>query len=280
MLIIMDISIITVTWNNEAHIAKQLKSVRTHLAGFSFEQFVVDNASADKSAEIAKQHGAIVIKNTENRGFAAANNEAFAKAKGKYVLFLNPDMELKSSLEPFITMMSQEKNIAIMSGKLVDELGNQLQEALPRRQPGIWEMIMWLLKLQRIFPALHNRHRYAGADFTKAQDVESVRGSFMLVRKSFLDQLGFAFDPRYFIWFEDLDLCREAMKRNLRVVYDPSVQAIDMVGQSFAKRKKHWRGAMFTRSMLTYAKKWEPAYKWIWIALLRPFSILLSAIGG
>lgn len=276
----MDISVITVTWNNQAHIAKQLKSVQAHLADFSFEQFVVDNASTDESAKIAEKNGATVIKNSNNNGFAAANNQAFAKATGEYILFLNPDMELKSSLKPFITKMNEEEDIAIMSGKLVDEDGKQIREALPRRQPRVWEMIVWLLKLQRIFPALHNHHRYAGIDFTKAQDVESVRGSFMLVRKSFLDKLGFAFDPRYFIWFEDLDLCREAMKRNVRVVYDPAVQAVDLVGQSFAKRKKAWRGAMFTRSMLTYAQKWEPAYKWIWIAILRPFSILLSAIGG
>ena len=68
------------------------------------------------------------------------------------------------------------------------------------------------------------------------QEVETVRGAFMLLRKKTLDKLGWGFDPRYFIWFEDIDLCREIKNMGLKVVYTPMVSCVDLVGQSFKQR--------------------------------------------
>ena len=111
---------------------------------------------------------------------------------------------------------------------------------------------------------------------TKLQDVDSVRGSFMLMRKSMIKQLGWAFDPRYYIWYEDVDICREAKRLGYKVVYNPVISCIDYVGQSFKKRDTLWKQKQFTASMLTYYKKWEPIYVWMWIALLRPVGIFLA----
>ncbi len=276
----MDISVITVTWNSAEYIAAQIASVRAQLGDLSYEQIIVDNASADDTAKIASGLDVTLIQNTDNAGFSAANNQGFAVAKGKYVLFLNPDMELTSSVQPMIDLLEREQDVAIVGGQLVGTDGQPHLEAVPRRQPRVSELAVWLLKWQRLMPRLHARHMYRDADFSTRQDVESVRGSFMLVRKSFLLELGFAFDPRYYIWFEDLDLCREALTRKQRVVFEPAVTAIDLVGQSFSQRRKLWRGRQFTRSMLTYARKWEPRYKTLLLEPLRLFSIMLSAIGG
>jgi GT2 family glycosyltransferase len=97
----------------------------------------------------------------------------------------------------------------------------------------------------------------------------------MLVRRSLTEALGFAFDPRYFIWFEDVDLCREAWARDWSVVHLPSATAIDLVGQSFAKQASVWKQRRFSKSMLIYFKKWESFFAYSVIAVLRPISIAL-----
>jgi len=88
-----------------------------------------------------------------------------------------------------------------------------------------------------------------------------------------VEKLGWGFDPRYFIWYEDVDTCREVKKLGYKVMYTPIISCVDYVGQSFKKRTTLWKQKEFTRSMLTYFKKWEPAYKWVWIALVRPVGI-------
>ena len=108
------------------------------------------------------------------------------------------------------------------------------------------------------------------------QEVDSVRGSFMLVRRELIEKLGWGFDPRYFFWFEDVDLCREAKRLGFKVVYTPIISCVDYFGQSFKQRTSIWKQKVFSRSMLTYFQKWEPWYKWIWIAVFRPVGIFLT----
>ena len=108
------------------------------------------------------------------------------------------------------------------------------------------------------------------------QEVDSVRGSFMLVRRELIDKLGWGFDPRYFFWFEDVDLCREAKRLGFKVVYTPIVSCVDYFGQSFKQRTSIWKQKIFSRSMLTYFQKWEPWWKWIWIAIFRPVGIFFA----
>ena len=110
-------------------------------------------------------------------------------------------------------------------------------------------------------------------DPDQEQEVDSIRGSFMLMRREFLDKTGWAFDPRYFIWYEDVDICREAKRHGYKVIYTPIITCVDYVGQSFKKRTTLWKQKQFTKSMLSYFQKWEPWYKWVWIALLRPVGI-------
>jgi len=117
-------------------------------------------------------------------------------------------------------------------------------------------------------------------DGDKEQEVDSVRGSFMLMRRDVVEKLGFAFDPRYYIWYEDVDICREVKKMGLKVMYSPVITAIDYVGQSFKKQESLWKQKNFTRSMLTYFQKWEAWYKWMWIWLARPVGIFMVFISN
>lgn len=119
---------------------------------------------------------------------------------------------------------------------------------------------------------------YKGFDPEKEQEVDSIRGSFMLIKKQILDTLGWAFDPRYFIWFEDVDTCREVQKLGYKIVYTPVITCVDYVGQTFKRLPTLQKQKWFTESMVKYFKKWEPWYKWSIIALLRPVGIFLAWI--
>lgn len=275
----MDLSIITVTWNSKHHIDTLIESIHAASQEHGIEHIIVDNASPDNTAAyIQSKHPDIkLIANDTNKGFAAANNQGYEQSSGKYVLFLNPDMVLQpQSLDILLNWFEDKNDIGIASCKLIDEHGNINNDAKPRRFPTIIDQLAILLKLPHIFPGILKKYRYENIDMQKEQIVDSVRGAFFLVRRELIEQVGFAFDPRYFIWFEEVDMCKEAYKHGYKVVYTPIISATDFIGQSFRQRESMWKQKHFTRSMLTYFQKWNPWYQWIWIWLARPIALAMT----
>ncbi len=277
----MDLSIITVTWNSAKLIDEQIRSVDTGCKAISHEQYVVDNASPDGTADLVKRifPNVTVIANTDNKGFSAANNQGARLATGKYILLLNPDMRVSpGSLDVMYQWMEKHPDVGLASCKLVDEHGNLNSEAQPRRFPRLFDQLAIILKLPHFFPTVLDRYLWKGFDADKEQEVDSVRGSFMIMRREVYEKLGWAFDPRYFIWFEDVDTCREVHRLGYKVVHTPVISCVDYIGQSFKQRTTLWKQKEFTKSMLTYFQKWEPWYVWMWIALFRPVGIALAWI--
>ncbi|MFZ2189902.1 MAG: glycosyltransferase family 2 protein [Candidatus Magasanikiibacteriota bacterium] len=274
----MDISVITVTWNSQDFIEKQIKSVVLGCKDITYEQIVVDNASTDKTTELVEKYPSVkLIKNLENLGFAGGNNKGSEISQGEFLLFLNADNEIEpGSLDKIVEWMKNHPDVGIASCKLVDQSGQFNEEAKPRRFPKVWEQVLLLLKVPHFVPMILDEYLMKDFDPEKEQTVDSVRGSFMLMRREVYQKLGWAFDPRYFIWFEDVDTCREVWKLGYKVMYTPIITCVDYVGQSFKKRKSYWKQKNFSKSMLIYFKKWEPMSKWIWIWLARPFGLILA----
>lgn len=274
-----ELSVITVTWNSEKNIAEQINSVFSGCKAVECEEIVVDNGSKDKTVELIKQKFSqvSVIENDKNLGFGVANNKGVKLAKGRYILFLNPDMRVEEgSLDKIVDWMDKNSDAGIVSCKLVDQDNNFNVETGPRRFPKVWEQILILLKIPHFIPQVLNSYLMKDFDSDAEQEVDSVRGSFMLVRRELIEKLGWGFDPRYFIWWEDVDLCREARRLNYKVMYTPVISCVDYFGQSFKKCKTYWKQKNFSKSMLIYFQKWEPWYKWIWVALFRPIVLVLA----
>lgn len=275
----MDLSVITVTWNSEDRIIDQMQSVISGCQNISYEQIVVDNNSSDQTvSEIKKRFPHVsLIENKTNAGFGAANNQGAAIAQGRYLLFLNPDMRVEEgSLDAIVEWMDQHKDIGLASCKLTTADKNINADASPRRFPNVFDQCALILKLPHLFPSLMNRYLMKDFDFEKEQEVDSVRGAFFLMKREVYEILGWAFDPRYYFWFEDVDTCREVKKMGFKVMYVPIISCVDYVGQSVKKRTSFWKQNQFTKSMLIYFQKWEPWYKWIWIAAVRPVGIILA----
>ncbi len=274
-----DLSVITVTWNNKENIEEQINSVFLGCKNITCEEIISDNGSEDGTCDFIKTKFPQIklIENKKNLGFGTANNKGYEIAKGEFLLFLNPDMRVEEgSLDIIVDWMRKHKDVGIASPKLVDQNGKFNWDASPRRFPKLWEQIALILKLPHLFPKMLNKYQMKDLDISKEQEVDSVRGSFMLMRREFVDKLGWAFDPRYFIWYEDVDICREAKRLNYKVMYTPVITCVDYVGQSFKKRTTLWKQKQFTKSILVYFKKWEPMWKWMWIAMFRPVGIFMA----
>lgn len=275
----MNLSVITVSWNGQKFIADQIRSVESGCTNISYEQIVIDNNSADRTVEIVEKCFPKVklIKNNRNTGFSFANNQGAKISTGEFLLFLNQDMRVQAgSLEKMVDYMKTHPKVGIASCKLINESGEVNKEALPRRFPGLIDQVFIILKIHHLFPNILNKYLYNGFDANKKQEVDSVRGSFLMMRMEIYEKLGWAFDPRYFFWFEDVDICREVKKMGYKIVYNPIVSCMDYVGQSVKKRTTLWKQKQFTKSMLQYFCKWEPWWKCALIAFLRPIGIVIA----
>lgn len=272
----MDLSIITVNTNDGEKLIPQMESLVRGGEGITYEQIISDNGSTDGSLDTIRERfpETVIVENGKNIGFGAANNAGLAHATGEFILLLNPDMRVEpGSLKKIVDWVRARPDVGIASPKLVTESGEVQTNALPRRFPGLLDQIAIVLKLPHLFPKVLNRYLYKGFDPEKEQDVDSVRGSFMLIRREIADRLGWLFDPRYFIWFEDVDTCREVQKLGYRVVYTPIISCVDYVGQTFKRQPSVQKQQWFTESMIKYFAKWEAPWKALILRIVRPVGI-------
>lgn len=275
----MDLSVVTVTFNASEQIREQLKSVKDGCQNILFEQFVVDNGSTDNTIEIIEKEfpQVKIIKMGYNAGFGAANNAAAKLATGKFLFFLNPDMRVDAgSLDKITEWMQNRPAVGLVSCKLINEHGQINLDAQPRRFPGLWDQLAIILKIPHLFPKILNNYLFKDFNPDAEQEVDSVRGSFMIMRREIYDKLGWAFDPRYFIWFEDVDICREVKRLGYKVMHTPIISCVDYVGQTFKKQPSALKQKWFLQSMIKYFKKWEPWYKWLPIAALAPAGMFMA----
>jgi N-acetylglucosaminyl-diphospho-decaprenol L-rhamnosyltransferase len=273
-----DLRIVIVSWNVEKLLDRCLRSLPDACRGLDWDVVVVDNASADGSVLVAKETGAHVIVNPDNRGFAKACNQGIAGHDARYVLLLNPDTECPSgSLTDFVRFADQEPTAGIFGPKLIYPDG-KYQESV-RRFPTVWNQLCILLKLHHVFPWLGTLKRYFAKDLDAAKEanVDQVMGACFLIRREVIEQIG-GLDERYFIWFEEVDYCRMAREAGWTVRYLPSVTVIHHGGQSFAQVFSTRKQKMFNDSLVKYFAKWHAGWRSGLIRSVAPLSILVARL--
>ncbi|MGC2595969.1 MAG: glycosyltransferase family 2 protein [Rhabdochlamydiaceae bacterium] len=275
----VDVSVITVTHQSKEFIADQILSVVLGAFRVNYEQIVVDNGSTDGTVGLIEGGYANyvkLIKNVKNLGFAAANNQALIHAKGRYILFLNPDMQLEfGALDKLIPWMDESPRIGIAGCKLVDREGFSHEALQPRRFLPCVVNLTFSLNVLSFFPSLKPLFQYVPFDPEKEQEVDSVRGAMMLVRKEVVEKLGRSFDPRYFLLFEDFDLCREVHHLGYRVVYTPKTFCIDLFHRSFLHHCRLWKHLQMSKGLWVYASKWYGPIEKILIFVAIPMGFFL-----
>ncbi len=271
----MDLSIIIVSWNVKDKLRDNLKSIYQSQGDFNLEVFVVDNNSQDDTVNMVKKtfSKVRVIANKKNLGFAKACNQGLKEAQGKYLLLLNPDMRLElGTLNNFLTWFRNNPQASIASCKLVDQRGKLVKHV--RRFPHFSDQLSIVLKLPHFLPGVLNKYLIKSFDYSKSAKVDSVRGAFFGMSRDKFDSL-IQLDERYFLWFEEIDFCRQAKKNNQEVWYTPKATCVDYIGQSFSQIKSLKTQKYFSNSMLKYFKKWHPRWQYnILLVAWQPMFIL------
>lgn len=278
-----DLRIVIVSWNVEKHLERCLRSLAAACAGLDWEVVVVDNASRDQSAKVAHRFDAIgsvrwvrVIENSDNRGFAKACNQGIAGFDSRYVLLLNPDTECPpGSLIDLVKAADSRPRAGIIGPKLTNTDGS-LQHSV-RRFPGVWNQAGILLKLHHVFPWFFRDYFFPLTKGEYKGVVDQVIGACFLIRRSLIEDIG-GLDERYFIWFEEVDYCKQATQRGWDVLYEPSVYVIHHGGTSFAQVMSTKRQEMFNESLIKHFAKWYPGWKAILIKILSPLSLLQAKL--
>jgi GT2 family glycosyltransferase len=269
-----DLAVVIVNWNVKDLLQRNLEAIRQSLGPISVRVIVVDNASKDGSLEVFKDVPDIeYIANSANLGFSKAVNQGIAIANSRHVLLLNPDMKVApDAFAKTIAYLDTHPDVGVMGAKLLTADGQIVPHV--RRLPDAWSQLAVLLKLPHLFPHVLDRYMYTDFDYTREQEVPSIRGSYFAMSQAALKQFG-GLDERYFIWFEEVDYCTQVQKAGLKIVYVPNIIAQDFIGRSFAQRKRYWKQVQFSKSMAQYFSKWQPQISWLFW-LVRPLPIAIA----
>ncbi len=272
------VSFSIVSWNVRELLWSCLTSVERYVSQ-PHEIIVVDNASTDATVEMVKRDFPDVrlIANPNNRGFAAANNQALAQARGKFLVLLNPDTEITGDfLTPLIEYLTRHADCAAVAPEILNVDRSHQQSV--RNFPTAADQVMVLLKLRHFFSGSRTMRRYLadpGAGQHQPLSVDQVMGACIVIPREKLDLIG-GFDEGYWIWFEEVDWCQRAHRAGYSVVYHPGSQVIHRGGQSFHQVVSFKKQVWFIRSLQRYAHKyWSRFAQWA-IAAVIPLNLLLS----
>ena len=246
------IGIVIVTYNSEAVIGPCLDAALRSGA----EILVVDNASSDGTRAAVVRRGVRLLTNDSNLGFARAVNQGFTALDCPYVLLLNPDAVLSSSLEPLRTACDLP-GAAGAGGMLLDAKGKPQAGFMVRQLPTATVLAMESLLLNRLWPAnpINAAHRCLRLNYAVQQRVEQPAGAFLMIRRAVWEELG-GLDERFWpLWFEDVDFCRRAIDRRFCFYYVPSAVAIHTGAHSIPALALEMRRVYWYRSLLGYAAK-------------------------
>lgn len=276
----MDVSIVIVSWQAKEQLLNCLASIYKETKNLEFEVFVVDNDSNDGTVQMVLDNFSQVnlIENKKNLGFAKACNQGIKRSKGGYVLILNPDTEIRdNAVKKTYDFIVKNKKCGISGCKIQNEDGS-IQPSV-RRFPDLLSHILILLKLHNFFPSVKPLKQYHRSDFdyNKTQVVDQVMGAFYMINRKMLKVVG-VFDEHFYIWYEEVDLCKRASDEGWDVCYYHDAVVMHLKGVSFGKTNVIKKQIIFNRSLLYYFYKHKNIFSYFILLALYPISISLSLI--
>jgi N-acetylglucosaminyl-diphospho-decaprenol L-rhamnosyltransferase len=226
-----DITSILVSYNTSPLLGRLFAALDAARGMLRLQIIIVDNASRDDSVAILRSHHPDVelIENQTNVGFGRANNQALPLVRGRYVLLLNTDAFVSpDTLQKTVNFMDATPRCGVVGVKLVGPDGS-LQPSC-RYFPTPWNSFLVTSGLFRFFSSVRLVDDLSW-DHATIRECDWVPGCYYLIRREVIDQVGL-FDPRYFMYFEEVDHCRAVRKAGWSVIYYPWTQVIHIGGES------------------------------------------------
>ena len=269
----VDVSVVIVTYNVREFLEQALDAVAKASAGLAVETFVVDNDSADGSTAMVAERfpDVTVIANTDNVGFATANNQAIRQAKGRYVLVLNPDTIVQEdTLRELVAFMDAHPDAGAVGPRILNPDGTFAPESR-RAFPTPAVAFYRISGLGRLFPTSPRFGRYNLTHLPADQPcpVDALSGSCMMVRRDAVlarteqrsevpddrsRRPAGLFDEDFFMYGEDLDWCYRIQQAGWTIHYTPSTQIVHYKGESTKKGDLRYV-ILFYGAMLRFVEK-------------------------
>jgi N-acetylglucosaminyl-diphospho-decaprenol L-rhamnosyltransferase len=250
------IDVVIVNWNSRELLRECLTALDCSTNTGELNVIVIDNASSDRSADglAAERLHIDVVVNDENCGFAAACNQGASRGGAPLILFLNPDVRLKAdALDKVCRYLTEPANagVGIAGIQLIDAQGHVQRSCA--RTPTPAALMLRSMFLDRLCPALVRPHFLKEWDHRDTRPVDQVMGACLMIRRPTWEELG-GFDERFFLYYEDVDLCVAARQAGWSVIYFAGAQA-EHVGQGTTQAIKLRRILYEARSRIRYVAK-------------------------
>lgn len=273
----VDLSIVVVSYNARGDLDRCLASLTSAPPAVAHEVIVVDNASTDDSADVARARGARVLEAGANLGFARANNLGIRASRGLNVLLLNSDTLVSARMiDRLLDVLNSRPDVAVVGPRLVDSEG--------RAELSFGRMIGPLAEWrQKRLVSGHARRdprisATVEAMTRREQTVDWVSGACLLVRRAAADRAGL-FDERFFLYTEDVDFCAAVRRTGGKVLFFPGAEITHLRGRSGASAPGLTEQA-YVRSRLAFYDKHHPVWAPVLRLLLRLRGTDISSTAG
>lgn len=271
-----ELSITICSWNTKEDTRKCLQSIYDCYHEGKIETIVIENASEDSSAEMIENEFPWVklIKLKQNVGFAKGHNIGFKESKGEILMALNSDTIVHGgALKKLISFFMQNKDVGIAGPKLLNPDGS-LQYSC-RKFPTPLAALFRNTPLGKMFPKNKFARDYLMQDWAhdESRDVDWLSGAALCIKRELYEKIG-GFDEQFFMYLEDVDLCKRAHEAGYRVVYLPDAIITHAIGRS-SDRVANEMIKQFHKSMMLYYKKHNLRKIFI---LFRPFAFVFAKL--
>jgi GT2 family glycosyltransferase len=268
----VDVSVILVNYNTEALLQPCLDKLAEALVGLRHQVFIVDNASRDGSLRLLHERYSHyeIVENRVNVGFGRANNQVLERVRGRYVLLLNLDAFIEpDAIVKSIAYLDEHARCGVLGARLVDAEGH-LQPSC-RYFPTPWNLFLERTGAHRIFPGVRMIDDFSW-DHASPRICDWVPGCFYLIRKEVIDAVGL-FDPRYFLYWEEVDHCRAVNRAGWNVVYFPGTTVVHIGGESAKSESELTGGRQISElqiesQLLYFRKHYGRAGAWAGLGLM------------
>lgn len=279
----MKLSIVIVNWKTKELTAAAIASVFAQTKALLFEVILIDNNSGDGSVEALRaQFPQIsIIVNDHNLGFGRANNQGMRQAKGQYIMLLNSDtVVLDHALEKMVSYLDKHADAMMIGPKVLNSDGT-FQHACRRMLPTPLSSFYHLFGLVKIFRRNTRVNAYKGynREPNVTEPVEALSGAAMMFRREVFEATG-GFDERFFMYGEDLDLCKQVFDRGWKTVFLHTAEIIHYGGASSKKRRTQSIVNFYDAMWLYYYKHFKETHnfflqKIIWLGIKMRLMIAL-----
>jgi N-acetylglucosaminyl-diphospho-decaprenol L-rhamnosyltransferase len=269
----MDLSVIIVSYNTRELLRGCLDSVFASLGpGLEYEVIVVDNASADGSTAMIRDDFPQVrlLSNSQNRGFAASNNQAIRESSGRYVILLNPDTVVRQrALERMIRVLDEGSGTGVVGPKLLFPDGSLQHSGFTFPTLAMVFLDFFPLHNRLLNTSLNGRYPRRLYDRGEAFPVDHPLGAALMARREVIDEVGLL-DERFFMYCEEIDWCMRIKKAGWQIVCCPQAEVVHYVGRSTGQFRDDMYVELHKSRYRLYEKHYGNGFRRVarWLVLL------------